>query len=82
MRVSPLDIVVPGDGGLLALVSLQSYAPAQVLRDPTLPAGLFDGAVDCLDLCPALVGNDVWQIRRGELLLGRDPGQVWSRRVG
>jgi len=76
MCASPLDILVPSDSRFLALVSLQSDAPAQVLRDPALPASLLDGAVNRLDLCPALLGDDVWQIGRGELLLRRDPGQV------
>jgi len=66
VRLSPLDVLVPGDFALATLVSLQSDTPAQVLCDSMSPTSLVNGAIDCLDLVPPLFGDDLGKISRGE----------------
>lgn len=70
MLLSPLDVVVPSDGALSTLVSPQLDASTKILRDATPPTRLLYRAIDSLYLVPALVGDDVWEVCRGEGVFG------------
>lgn len=59
---SPLDILVPPHGALLALIPAQLNAAADVLCDTSFPARLADRTVDGLDLVPPLLGCDLGQV--------------------
>lgn len=66
VKAAPLDVFVPPDGALPALVPPHVEAAAEVLRDGAAPPGLLDRAIDGVDLVPALLWRDLREIRRGE----------------
>ena len=59
---SPLDILVPTYGALLALVSTQSHAAADVLGNTTIPSRFVNSAIDSLDLVPTLLGSNLREV--------------------
>ena len=62
LTLPPLEVFIPCDGALPALISLQFHASPEVIRYLTTPSGFVDGTVYSLNLIPALLWNDVGQI--------------------
>lgn len=63
LRCSPRKVFVPADNTFPTLVPAQRNAASDVLVDAALPSGFPNRAVDGLNLCPALIGGDIRQIR-------------------
>ena len=56
---APSDKLVPTDDALATAIPAHTHGAPEVLRDPTVPAGLANRAVDSVDVFPALIGRDL-----------------------
>jgi hypothetical protein len=62
--IAPRYKFIPTDDALAALIPAYPHAPSEILRDAPVPPGLAYRAVYRVDVLPALIWCDLWEIRR------------------